>query len=102
MLGPERGVSLADDLAEIYVRVGEYEAAIDQLEYLFSRPFIHIDSAAARRSALRSAARPPALRGLIDPLTVRLPPRKAKARSGGLLCAFRPKRGLSIPLIAIH
>jgi serine/threonine-protein kinase len=37
-LGTERGVSLADDLAEIYVRVGEYEAAIDQLEYLLSIP----------------------------------------------------------------
>jgi tetratricopeptide (TPR) repeat protein len=39
-LGAERGVSLADDLAEIYVRVGEYEAAIDQLEYLLSMPSI--------------------------------------------------------------
>jgi serine/threonine-protein kinase len=37
-LGPERGVSLADDLAEIYLMVGEYEAAIDQLEYLLSVP----------------------------------------------------------------
>lgn len=39
-LGPEMGVSLADDLAEIYVRVGEYEAAIDQLEYLLSVPSV--------------------------------------------------------------
>ncbi len=39
-MGAERGVSLADDLAEIYVRVGEYEAAIDQLEYLLSIPSI--------------------------------------------------------------
>ncbi|UCC83233.1 MAG: tetratricopeptide repeat protein, partial [Gemmatimonadota bacterium] len=39
-LGAERGVSLADDLAEIYVRVGEYEAAIDQLEYLLSVPSV--------------------------------------------------------------
>jgi serine/threonine-protein kinase len=37
-MGTERGVSLTDDLAEIYVRVGEYEAAIDQLEYLLSVP----------------------------------------------------------------
>jgi serine/threonine-protein kinase len=37
-MGTERGVSLADDLAEIYVRVGEYEAAIDQLEFLLSVP----------------------------------------------------------------
>jgi serine/threonine-protein kinase len=37
-LDAERGVGLADDLAEIYVKVGEYEAAIDQLEYLLSIP----------------------------------------------------------------
>lgn len=37
-LGADRGVGLADDLAEIYIRVGEYEAAIDQLEYLLSVP----------------------------------------------------------------
>jgi TolB-like protein/Tfp pilus assembly protein PilF len=37
-MGADRGVGLADDSAEIYVRVGEYEAAIDQLEYLLSVP----------------------------------------------------------------
>jgi TolB-like protein/Tfp pilus assembly protein PilF len=37
-MGAERGVALTDDLAEIYIRVGEYEAAIDQLEYLLSVP----------------------------------------------------------------
>jgi TolB-like protein/Flp pilus assembly protein TadD len=37
-MGADMGVSLADELAEIYIRVGEYEAAIDQLEYLLSVP----------------------------------------------------------------
>ena len=33
-----RGVHRVEDLARIYVMVGEYDAAIDQLEFLLSRP----------------------------------------------------------------
>ncbi len=33
-----RGVYRVEDLARIYVMVGEYDAAIDQLEFLLSRP----------------------------------------------------------------
>jgi len=33
-----RGPSRVDDLARIYVMVGEFDAAIDQLEFLLSNP----------------------------------------------------------------
>ncbi len=33
-----KGVYRVEDLARIYVMVGEYDAAIDQLEFLLSRP----------------------------------------------------------------
>ncbi len=33
-----RGAYRVEDLARIYVMVGEYDAAIDQLEFLLSRP----------------------------------------------------------------
>ena len=33
-----RGLYRVEDLARIYVMVGEYDAAIDQLEFLLSRP----------------------------------------------------------------